>query len=568
MKAVRIFMAVGAFCALTVFPVRGMTVNGVSGQGNLATYGWTWDGYRLGLDSACGVQKFVIKGSSTDWVDAVDARLYRPSGASVNGFELEIMDGVFTESFGMNRLDSNVLAQVSLTVYGGDFRCVKDPFVNYAPVVITGGDFAFDPIDYVPEDIPVFQNGNKWLVGRVNLGFDPAGGEVSVMQKTLKYGDSYGELPIPTREGYAFAAWQIGGEDISAEDRCFLHEATIAIARWTEIIEPEEAPTLFFSQDDLSFSGGLTYNGWIRGDDGEITGTIVIRTGKKKKDGVSKPTVFYTPAGGRKRNVKIPVDQYPQGGDNATMNIPGIGTVLLSGRSVSGVDVNIQAGADLSKDKTRKADYNARLAALVGTRTFAVGTESGCAAFSVVVDRKGKGKLTGTLPNGAKITATAQGVLGEKALAIPFAVKKQSNSFGFVVWVNEDGTSALSDVSPMVVDSKVRAVTESVSPSVRHALADGPRAFCFGSERQTFTVSGTKWVFPRQQKRLGAEDPNPHGVKLTYTAKTGVVKGKLSLPDSTTGKTVKYTVNGVVVGDDFFGCATSRGRDPLSVRVE
>ena len=580
-------------CLALVSTARAMTVNGLDGQGDLGSHGWLWDGDRLVLDADSGVTKFVIKGSSTDWIDAIGARFYRPDGAPENSFEIEITDGVFTGSFGMNRLDSNLWARVKLTVYGGDFRCTKDPFENYSDhfddrkyglptyfrerdsiwfdsvdIVITGGDFAFDPTAYVPEVIPVVRNGYKWLVGRVNLGFDPAGGEVSVKQLTLKYGDPYGELPVPTREGYRFVGWQVGGEVVSSEDRCFLHESTIAFAQWEEVPPESDLPELFPDRDATPFAGNRTFNGWVRDEDGELEGTLVIKTGKEKKDGTVKPTVTYTPAdGGKKQNIKIPVDQYPKTGTGTTLAIPGVGTVRLGGSSVSGVDVNIQAAADLSKDKALKADYNARLAALAGTRTFAIKTDHGYSAFSVVVGKKGKGKLSGTLSNGAKVSASANGALGEKALAIPFAVAKKANAFGFVVWINEDGTAQLSDVRPLVLDGAAHDVTDVVAPSAQHALADGPQVLRFADETQAFSVEGRKWVFPKRQKRLGDADPNPCGVKLTYTAKTGVVKGSFSIQDAETGKAVKYTVNGIVIGSEFYGSAKARGRDSVEVSV-
>ena len=37
--------------------------------------------------------------------------------------------------------------------------------------------------------------------------FDANGGTVPISRKNVKYGESYGDLPIPTREGYNFAGW-------------------------------------------------------------------------------------------------------------------------------------------------------------------------------------------------------------------------------------------------------------------------------------------------------------------------------------------------------------------------
>lgn len=55
--------------------------------------------------------------------------------------------------------------------------------------------------------------------------------------------------------------------------------------------------------------------------------------------------------------------------------------------------------------------------------------------------------------------------------------------------------------------------------------------------------------------------------KLTFTEKTGVVKGSFSIPGPT-GKAQKYTVNGVVVGGTFHGAAFAKGLPPVACTAD
>ena len=47
----------------------------------------------------------------------------------------------------------------------------------------------------------------QWIGEELVVTFDPNGGSVSPEKKVVRYGESYGELPLPTREGYGFTGW-------------------------------------------------------------------------------------------------------------------------------------------------------------------------------------------------------------------------------------------------------------------------------------------------------------------------------------------------------------------------
>lgn len=465
---------------------------------------------------------------------------------------VKILGGYFGESFGMNRLDSNVTHGVTVEISGGTFLCTSDPFhdpeaayrnfdgYNYfeataedwaerssrkseSRVIITGGSFAFDPTT-IQMWMPVYDaNGNLEREG-------PEDGRYAVK---MQY---EGVIPSGFRAGY--------------------DEST---GFWT--VKPDTRWTIYEHPSDGPFVGNTTYTGWVRGEDNSIKGTLIIKTGKPGKGKESKPTITYVPIDGPKQPVKIPKGEYPVIGGKPELEIPGIGTVLFCEDHVEGVDVNVQMGVDYSKSKN-----NGRLAGKAGVFTFAFETESGYAAFTVTVDRKGKGKFKGTFPDGTKCSVSSQGVLGDSALAIPFVCSKKVK-FGFVLWLKDDGVRALTDITPIKTAGGEISVRSAVGPSASFALAqrEEGRRFRCGATEQEFTVAGTKWVVLKKNKKLKI-DPNPTGLKLTFAAKTGLVKGSFSL-QSSNGK-VKYNVNGVVVGDALYGSASAKGWEPIPVMAE
>ena len=52
------------------------------------------------------------------------------------------------------------------------------------------------------------------------MTFDANGGTVDITSKTVKLGDTYGELPTPTREGYTFKGWN--GKNMFNEEKILM----------------------------------------------------------------------------------------------------------------------------------------------------------------------------------------------------------------------------------------------------------------------------------------------------------------------------------------------------------
>ena len=68
--------------------------------------------------------------------------------------------------------------------------------------------------------------------------FDAAGGSVAPSSKSVAVGELYGELPVPTREGYTFIGWytdEVGGLEITSQSVVNTVSERTLFARWEEI---------------------------------------------------------------------------------------------------------------------------------------------------------------------------------------------------------------------------------------------------------------------------------------------------------------------------------------------
>ena len=323
--------------------------------------------------------------------------------------------------------------------------------------------------------------------------FDANGGSVDMASRTVENGVAVGELATPTRSGWTFGGWWTAASGGTKVSESTIVSANVTYyAHWTQgggegggsgggsgggTVEPDDAPALFAAgKAETAFMGDATYNGWVRNADGSLAGLLTVKAAKAakpEKGGQSKLTITYTPFGGKKQTIKLANDAMPVAGGVATVAIPGVGTVKFTGDALVGVGVDVQAGKDMlkSRDRGEKAAATAAAASKAGVWTFALGTDAGYAAFSVTVDKKGKGKLAGTFPDGTKVSVSAQGVLGDGVLAIPFTYAKKG-TLGFVLGVKGDGTAALSDLTGDVGGAPGTARPTIVAPSASHRLSE------------------------------------------------------------------------------------------------
>lgn len=105
----------------------------------------------------------------------------------------------------------------------------------------------------------------QWRGDEFNVTFDAKGGVSPISSKTVYYGDVYGELPIPYKEGYGFNGWAVGsGTYISVDSDDVVYysdDKRTLMASWNE-----EEFTVEFKPN-----GGVGYSDYMSVPVGEDT---------------------------------------------------------------------------------------------------------------------------------------------------------------------------------------------------------------------------------------------------------------------------------------------------------
>ena len=77
-----------------------------------------------------------------------------------------------------------------------------------------------------------------WTPAQVTVKFDLDGGNIDgttqADDKVVTYGEPYGELPVPEKEGYQFDGWVYSGNIIDADTVMTMTGEHVLTARWTE----------------------------------------------------------------------------------------------------------------------------------------------------------------------------------------------------------------------------------------------------------------------------------------------------------------------------------------------
>ena len=91
-------------------------------------------------------------------------------------------------------------------------------------------EFSFDTA--VTSDMTLYA---KWKLNEFTVTFDANGGSTSITSKEVIYGESYQELPTPTRTGYTFSGWytaKTGGTKITADTKVTSASDHTLYAQW------------------------------------------------------------------------------------------------------------------------------------------------------------------------------------------------------------------------------------------------------------------------------------------------------------------------------------------------
>ena len=339
------------------------------------------------------------------------------------------------------------------------------------------------------------------------------------------------------------------------------------------------------TEGGLLGTAAAQYLGWLLdGETGEIAGTVTVKAGKaNKKTRLSKLTATFVPQNGSKIKLTGEADTpstnkvftLVKGGSSATAGIK-LGANGLVGyyNAPDGKSYAIQGARNVFSAKD--ADAKARAASLAtGFWTLAltngvtdVAFARGTGALSVAVKAKGKVKVVGWLGDGTKVSLSTTGIMGDDGLfAVPICLKQ-----GGIFFLLKFKDGRLMDVEGLSEWKPTGKNAFSVHCGMRFVQAPGVGAMpgdlgfmvpsldlpdygIAGEELFAgFSSASGKW------KGVGASDTtrSPFSFALSYAAKTGLVKGSLTITPPN-GKKLKAIVNAVIVNGYGYGTAVFKG---------
>ena len=346
-----------------------------------------------------------------------------------------------------------------------------------------------------------------------------------------------------------------------------------------------------------TYKGG-TFNGYAVDTEGNVAGTYVLSVKKPKKGSSSAAATltFTTLATGKKMKVNGTVNLVTGEGGGALSGLK-FGANAVGG-SVAKVGT-LEGGADAAKAKDKAAlsvlsKFSGKGYVLAFGSAAPQGyAQGGYSTLAITMAAKGKAKVSGVLADGTKVTASAQMTVGDEYCCVPVAYAKKSK-FGFVVWFDKNTRElvAVTAATPWknTVKPSFTMAWEVAASGMKNNLAAGTRTVALdgaklsalvpGAIEQTpvsipLTVKGTKWNAGKAAKvaykgGVSVSGSNVSGLKLTYTAKTGLFKGSFTVYSVKGGKLAKnkFSVFGAVTGGVGYGTAVLKGKGSASVVIE
>ena len=279
------------------------------------------------------------------------------------------------------------------------------------------------------------------------------------------------------------------------------------------------------------------YNGFLKDAAGKVSGSIQLKLAKAGKDGTSKVTGTVQ-LGPKKEKV---TGTYKDG----VLTVNGFSNVVLDKNGITGsygaYAVDGSRNVFTAKDATSKASATAAMKAYKGAYTVAWQEGGVWGGVTVTVGNKGKSKATGFLPNGTKVGADGQLMLGEGTACVTLVSKNKKTPLAFNLWL-AGGAAVVDGLGSDTHAAKVGALAS--GKSFTCSLLGNP---------VPVTAAGKKWSVTTDKATA---------LKLTFTAKAGSFKGSFK-----NGK-AKVIVNGVVVNGVGFGSAIIKKGAKAGVTIE
>ena len=332
-------------------------------------------------------------------------------------------------------------------------------------------------------------------------------------------------------------------------------------------------------------AAAATYDGYLYSKTtGALAGTIQVKVGKPGTDGMAAVKATVTGLDGKKKSLKA-ADK-----GKASIASDGPTTVALAGGDVCTVTLGahglsghygayeIDGGLSVfaSKDAADKTTAAAVLGKWQGVVNVAWKGAQGWNGLSVSIANKGKAKVSGTLADGTKASASSQLLVGEDWCCVP-TVESKKAKMAFALWLRRDGSEAkVTGLAGAVVG---KPGTLKAGAAFRMAATLGDAKYAAYLPDGVAVAGGTKWTLPKAGKVQLAKDgtvdaakllENPSALKLTYKAKDGTFKGSFKAYADANGKPKATTVNvaGVLIDGVGYGAATVKKQGGVAVTVE
>ena len=279
------------------------------------------------------------------------------------------------------------------------------------------------------------------------------------------------------------------------------------------------------------------YNGFLKDAAGKIAGSVQLKLTKAGKDGTSKVTGTVQ-LGSKKEKVS---GTYKGG----VLTAAGFSNVTLDFNGITGTyktyTIDGSRNVFAAKDAASKDAAKAALAKYKGAYTVAWQEGGVWGGVTVTVANKGKARVAGFLPNGTKVGADGQLMLGDGAACMTLVSKNKKTPLAFNLWLT--GGAAVVD-----------GLGSDTHAAKAGALASGKSFTCslLGTPAPV-TVAGKKWSVTTDKATA---------LKFTFNAKAGSFKGSFKV-----GKQ-KVTVNGVVVNGLGYGSAVIKKGAKAAVTIE
>lgn len=449
-----------------------------------------------------------------------------------------------------------------------------------------------------------------------------------------KYGDALaapGADEMAEHPGCVFRGWYTqpdgGGTRAAADDIVPAHAVTL-YPWWYDLPDGNYAdnvsPSLarFDSEEDgTAFAAARTYDGYLYHFEGgtpvvdpvvfsrRIAGTILVKTAAARTDRrtgrtTARATVTIQIPGERRVSLSGEMDAGTSPGflsvtakDGRTLDlvvgVDGIMGVFGDGYGIDGAR-NVFSSRTAT-DRERASEVLSLFKNEAVNLAWEDGMSCGWNGLSVKVGSAGRTRVTGTLADGTRVSATAQLVAGGGWFCIPVVVDRKPHRLAFCLWLR----------SSRCTGGLWCQGVEGLGGDVRFGRAwmigeYGPAAFRidtgalgelfddwtyegYGPDGVSVEQVGTKWRVAGGARpgrvvlgRDGSVDEtktgeNPSALTLAYRAKEGTFTGafKYYVP-SARGAPVAKPVNvyGVVVDGVGYGTAVVRGKGGVSVMVD